>query len=291
MIVKKSEIRPNMSILNLKTFCPVKAENAGLFISRGAAMHPTRVIKSHELIFVKQGELDMWEDNAKFHLEAGDTLHLWPQRRHGSTRPMPLGLKFYWIHFDIQETNKDESRSGDEFSPMLKVPQTTHMRQPERLERLFRTFLEDQETGALHAESANLLTMLILVEVAQSMEEKIVDPNDVNVVATWANTYIRINYNLPITTSSIAEALGYNADYIGRVYRQFYGFTLTEAIHRRRISKACDYLMDSNLTIDHIAQKCGFSDPDYFRRVFKRYTQVSPGVYRDEFSHFHVNTH
>lgn len=280
-----------LETLHLRTFSPVKTEKAGLFISRGPVMHPTRIIKSHELILVKQGELDMWEEDKQFHLEAGDVLHLWPHRQHGSTRPMPLGLKFYWIHFVIQDQNQDEARDNPEYAPPLKVPQTVHLQQPERLERLFRTFLEDQETGALRPESANLLTMLMLVEVAQALEEKPADPNDANVVATWAHTYIRINYNQPLTTSVIAEAVGYNADYLGRIYRQIYGFTLTEAIHRRRISIACDYLMDSNLTIEQISQKCGFSDPDYFRRVFKRYMQVSPGVYRDEFSHIHVNTH
>jgi hypothetical protein len=61
--------------LSLRTYCPLKAQNAGLFISRGAAMHPTRVIDSHELIFVKQGELDMWEGEQVFHLQAGQTLH------------------------------------------------------------------------------------------------------------------------------------------------------------------------------------------------------------------------
>jgi AraC-like DNA-binding protein len=35
---------------------------------------------------------------------------------------------------------------------------------------------------------------------------------------------------------------------------------------------------------------CGFSDPDYFRRVFRRYMQIAPGDYRSEFSHLHVNT-
>src|SRR5258708_8223685 len=95
----------------LSAYCPVKAENAGLFISRGGAMHPTRIIESHELIFVKQGELDMWENDQVFHLEAGHTLHLWPNRQHGSTKPMPLGLKFYWIHFDLEIRNEGNERS------------------------------------------------------------------------------------------------------------------------------------------------------------------------------------
>jgi AraC-like DNA-binding protein len=113
----------------------------------------------------------------------------------------------------------------------------------------------------------------------------------VNVVATWAHTYIRINFDRSITASKVAAALGYNADYLGRIYRKVYGCTLTEAIHRKRISEACDYLLDTSLTIEQIAQKCGFADPDYFRRVFRHYMQIPPGDYRKEYSRMHVNTH
>lgn len=255
-------------------------------------MHPTRVIESHELIFVKQGELDMWEDNKVFHLGAGETLHLWPGRQHGSTKVMPVDLKFYWIHFEIESrSGKDQRHSKDDFAPAVKVPQVSHIAQPERLERLFRTFLDDQETGLLHLYSANLLTMLMLIEVAQAAEARPDNSEDLNVVATWAHTYIRINYERPITTCKVAEALGYNADYLGRIYRQVYGTTLTEAIHRRRVHVASQYLLDSGLTIEQIAQKCGFTDPDYFRRVFKRYMHISPAGYRSEFSRLHVNTH
>lgn len=280
------------NILRLRSYCPLKAQNAGLFISRGNAMHPTRIIDSHELIFVKQGELDMWEEEQVFHLEAGQTLHLFPGRRHGSTKPMPAGLKFYWIHFEVETRNGEDERClEDECTPAIKVPQIAFIPQPERLERLFRIFLEEQEIGVLHPYAANLLTMLMLTEVMQSAEEKMTEPDHLNAVATWAHTYIRINYDRPITPSKVAEALGYNTDYLGRIYRKTYGCTLTEAIHRRRVKVACQYLLDSNLTIAQIAQKCGFPDPDYFRRIFRHYMEISPGTYRDEYSRVHVNTH
>lgn len=253
-------------------------------------MHPTRIIESHELIFVKQGELDMWEGDQAFHLEAGQALHLFPHRQHGSSKPMPLGLRFYWIHFEVEEPHR-KSRGGDEFAPAVKIPQVTRIKQPERLERLFRTFLDDQETGLLQTASANLLTMLMLVEVAQSANENSVDQGELNFVASRANTYIRINFDRSITTSKIAKALGYNADYLGRIYRKVYGCTLTEAIHRKRVHIACDYLLDTSMTIEQIAPKCGFPDPDYFRRVFRRCMGISPGHYRDEYSHLHINTH
>jgi AraC-like DNA-binding protein len=275
-------------VLHLRTDCPLKAQNAGLFISRGNTMHRTRIIDSHELIFVKQGELDMWEADQTFHLEAGDTLHLWPGRQHGGSKIMPLDLKFYWIHFEVAHLEPENSNGAH---GAVNIPQMNHIPQPERLERLFRTFLDDQETGLLHPYAANLLTMLMLIEVAQSLEERVPASDDVNVVATWAHTYIRINYERPITTHRIAQALGYNADYLGRIYRKVYGCTLTDSIHNRRISRACDFLLDSNMTIEQIAQKCGFSDPDYFRRLFRRYMRISPGEYRNEYSHMHVNTH
>jgi AraC-like DNA-binding protein len=280
------------NILLLKESCPIKAQNAGLFISRGLAMHPTRVIDSHELIFVKQGELDMWEEDQVFHLEAGQTLHLFPGRQHGSTKLMPLGLKFYWIHFEVEHENSRNTRyRGDESGLPLKIPQLAHLSKHERLESLYRIFLEDQETGSLSASAANLLTMLMLIEVAKADEEEPENTADQNVVASWAHTFIRINYDRPITTTSVAEALGYNGDYLGRIYRKAYGCTLIEAIHRRRVDVACNYLLDSKLTISQIAEKCGFNDPDYFRRIFRRCKNVSPGEYRKEFTRLHVNTH
>lgn len=54
---------------------------------------------------------------------------------------------------------------------------------------------------------------------------------------------------------------------------------------------ACRYLLDSNLTVQQIAHKCGYTDADYFRRIFRRHMQVSPNRYRAELSHMHVNTH
>ena len=34
------------------------------------------------------------------------------------------------------------------------------------------------------------------------------------------------------------------------------------------------------MTIEQIAPKCGFSDPDYFLHIFRRNMQISPGDYR-----------
>jgi AraC-like DNA-binding protein len=232
----------------------------------------------------------MWEEDQEFHVEAGQSLHLWPGRQHGSSKSMPPDLRFYWIHFNLDEELGD-TNTETPYVPFMRMPQHKTIAEPERIERLFRIFLEDQETGALHTYAANLLTTLMLVEVARSHEASAAESSDLKAIATWANTYIRLNYDRSITAGKIAMELGYNPDYLGRVYRQIYHCTLTEAIQKRRIHVACHYLLNSGMTVEQIAEKCGFSEPDYFRRIFRRQMQTSPGTYRKQYAHVKINTH
>ncbi|MBZ0300917.1 MAG: AraC family transcriptional regulator [Anaerolineae bacterium] len=264
--------------------CPVKAHNAGLFVSSGNdARHPTRIINSHELILVRQGRLEMWEEEHTFTLEEGHTLHLWPGRRHGGIGTLPRGLEFYWIHFEVEKC--------DQSTAIFNLPQVRRLPRPDKLESLFRIFLDGQEAGDLEPCSANLIALLMLFEVAQSNQSRPDVSDRTNVLAERAKNYIHLHYFNNITPGHIAEALGYNPDYLGRVFYAVYHCTLTEAIHRRRVKKACDYLRDSDMTIEEVATACGFNDAGYFRRIFRRYQHITPIHYRNTNARVHINTH
>ena len=273
-------------MLRLSRSSPIRAQNAGLFISRGNGRHPTRVIFSHELIFVKRGELEMWEDERTFLIREGQTLHLQPKKRHGSVGDMAANLEFYWIHFEIVEDFPCPESTDTTFE----VPQVKRVERPDRLEYLFRYFLDEQETGYLQQPQANWLTMLMLLEVGRHTALGRETTDSTSVLATRAHSFIRLNFDQPITAGAVAEALGYNADYLGRVYRKTYGYTLTEAIHRRRVKAACRYLLDSDMIVEEIAKVCGFTDTNYFRRVFQRHMHNTPRAYRKQYAHMHVNT-
>jgi AraC-like DNA-binding protein len=199
---------------------------------------------------------------------------------------MPAGLEFYWIHFetaaDFPCPDADETR--------FEIPQVKRVERPDRLETLFRYFLDEQESGHLQQSAANWLTMLMLLEVSRHSKSGKEDSDSANVLATRAHAYVRLNFDHPITAGDVAEALGYNADYLGRVYRKEYGCTLTEAIHRRRIKSACRSLLDTDMTVEETAKSCGYTDANYFRRVFQRYMHSTPRAYRKQYARMHVNT-
>jgi AraC-like DNA-binding protein len=273
---------PDKQVLRMDPSRPVRAFNGGLFISRGKGIHPDRVIDSHELIFVGKGRLGMQEGDRPFDVLPGQTLLLWPGRRHQGIVPYPEDLSFHWIHFAMRDAGDGGRGSA------LALPQHTTLSRPQRLADLFSRFLDDQETGQLMEVQADLLVTLMLCELVRSPEADATEHPSA-ALAGHAKRHVATHFHEPIGTAQIAEALGCHPDYLGRVYRRVYGHTLTEALHRRRVSEARALLREEGRAIDEVAGECGFDDPGYFRRVFKRYAGMTPRDFRRLYARAHVN--
>ena len=269
--------------LQLAVQLPILASNAGLFVSRAEGTHPDRIINSFELIFVREGVLSLEEEDQVFEVQAGETLVLFPKRRHRGTSPYPANLSFFWVHFGVRE-------NSDALEQNLSVPQHARVARPDHLTTLFRRLLDDQETLGLQAQSASLNVMLMLLEVANSNSAQSAADSSAAVLASRADALIRARFHEPLCASLLAQDLHCHADYLGRVFRQIYNCTLTEAIHRRRLQQARNLLLESVDTIDQIAKRCGFEEVGYFRRLFKRHEGVSPRAFRQVYARMHVNT-
>lgn len=276
---------PGPQMLSLSVTPSLTACNAGLFISRSQGTHPDRVIDTSELIFVRSGRLDMFEGDRLFTVQAGQSLLLWQGRRHGGSRPYPPDLSFYWIHFRLKAP-PDSSRP----SRPVRIPQHAAVRRPDRLTELYRQFLDDQETGRLRPESAALIVTLMLCEVADTRPPLSAADDSLTALAAQADRFIRLHHREPLSASRLAAGLRCNPDYLGRVFQKAYGCTLTDAIHRHRLQEARALLMEEKLSIKEIALACGYADPGYFRRLFRRQQGLTPVAFRRLYSHLHVNT-
>jgi AraC-like DNA-binding protein len=263
---------------------PLRVLNGGLFVSRGQGMHPVRVLDSHELIFVRSGVLGIYEADRRFDVKSGEAIHLWPGREHGGTVTYPEDLSFYWIHFRMNDASRKTAGSDG----TLELGQLTMVARPDRLTELFRQFLDDQESGRLTPLSGSLQMTSILAEAADTRRAGNLPSG--GGLADRAGQYIIGHFHESISASTVAKELHCNPDYLGRVFRQECGKTVTEAIHHHRIKHARKLLMDSAGNIDEIAMACGFSDAVYFRRVFKRAEGNTPGAFRRLYGRLHVNT-
>jgi AraC-like DNA-binding protein len=269
-------------VLRLSMRLPVRTQNAGLCVSRGQGQHPTRTIDSYELIFVREGELQVQEEGAKFVVAPGQTLLLFPGREHGGTAPYPPDLAYYWVHFTLEQPTDADS--------VLEVPQHCRIARPDNLVTLFHRFLEEQEASTLSQTTADLMLLQMLAEVVAQPAPAVVPETAAAVLANRADAYIRTHFHTDISTASIADRLGCSADYLGRAFRGVYNMSIVDAIHRRRMHHARLLLISGEQNVDEVSRACGFVDCGYFRRIFKRHEGMTPLRYQRLHVRAHVNT-
>ena len=95
-----------------------------------------------------------------------------------------------------------------------------------------------------------------------------------------AVTSIRFNIDQPLNLNRIADTLGVHPSHLSRTFKKELGMTLTAYINTLRIEEAKYMLDSSNASVTEIASSVGYSDSNYFSKVFTKLEHVTPHAYR-----------
>ena len=98
-----------------------------------------------------------------------------------------------------------------------------------------------------------------------------------------AKNYIHEHYTEPIKLSDIAAAANLSPSYFHSVFTSVCGMTPHAYLTECRIAGAQELLCATSLSIEQIAQRCGFGTQQYLTNVFKRQVGISPGKCRKDF--------
>ncbi|MDQ8188299.1 AraC family transcriptional regulator [Pelagicoccus sp. SDUM812002] len=93
-------------------------------------------------------------------------------------------------------------------------------------------------------------------------------------------THLRENWMQPHSLPELAAAAGVSVTHYTAIFRRLTGFPPIDFIIRQRIQQGATLLATTPSPIAEIAMECGFNDPYYFSRSFKRITGSSPRNYR-----------
>lgn len=92
--------------------------------------------------------------------------------------------------------------------------------------------------------------------------------------------YIDFHFSEPITLSLLASHFSVTDSYLSARFTQETGKTLVSYITSIRINYACTLLEKLQISIQKVAELCGFSSSNYFSRVFHQQVGITPTEFR-----------
>jgi len=92
--------------------------------------------------------------------------------------------------------------------------------------------------------------------------------------------YISEHYGEKIYIETLSDMITVSPDYFTKMFKDSIGKTPVDYINGIRINKALELLSRKEVPVNEIADMVGFSNPNYFHKIFKQYMNTSPLAYR-----------
>ncbi|MBP1962814.1 helix-turn-helix domain-containing protein [Paenibacillus aceris] len=91
-----------------------------------------------------------------------------------------------------------------------------------------------------------------------------------------------LTHTLPddFTLTALSEKFQLSERQILRLCHRHLGTSYMRFVQKQRITHSCRLLASSQLKIYEVMQASGFQSADYFNRLFKRHTGLTPSAYR-----------
>lgn len=94
--------------------------------------------------------------------------------------------------------------------------------------------------------------------------------------------YVQQNYhNKNLSIKDISEQLFLTPNYLCLLFKKETGKTINQYITEIRIEKAKELLKDRRIKLYEVAELLGYSDPNYFSKIFKKMTNLNPSEFRE----------
>jgi len=87
-----------------------------------------------------------------------------------------------------------------------------------------------------------------------------------------------------IRIDDIASMVGASRSVIQRRFRSAFGRSMNDALVQHRLNAAKTFLLETELPLIEIAERCGFRHQEYMGAVFKSYLKQTPAQFRALFT-------
>ena len=97
-----------------------------------------------------------------------------------------------------------------------------------------------------------------------------------------AKQYIHQNYAQPLSLNLIADRVHLSARYLSSLFMEEEGIGINRYIKRVRSQKASELLLGTNMKVNEICERVGYSNLSYFCKCFQDDFGMTPDKFRSQ---------
>ncbi|MEW6363788.1 MAG: AraC family transcriptional regulator [Acidobacteriota bacterium] len=147
-------------------------------------------------------------------------------------------------------------------------------------EKVLAAMIELQPKAAPHAALPDLVRALLFCLRDMVAEPSLTRKSKGRQLMDEICGYLQHNYQHVITRDSAAAEFGISPNHLSRLFRVHGSMKFCDYLAYVRVDRAKYLLKTYRLRVEEVARQCGYRDPAYFCRVFKKITRRTPGDYR-----------
>ena len=232
-----------------------------------------KTVAYYQLCYVFNGEATLRIDQHSFPLKQGSLFLLFPGV------PYMIDAQLNFVYTYIGFLGKRANQITDKYNLTASNCVFENLN---NLEQLWIDGLAtESEMLALSAESILLFSFAAIGKNFHHVQNK-TQPEQTNVKKI--KDYIDINFaNQSLSLQVISNELLYSPKYISTIFKKYYKIPLKTYLNIIRIENACALIEKEHDCVKEIAFLCGFSDPLYFSKIFKKKMGITPSEQIEDF--------
>ncbi len=240
-----------------------------------------------EIMFLLQGEIRYHHEGNVLTLKAGEMLFFPPKHVHRWTSTGKK-MSFIGMMLNVSAAHADPASIGNRLTEAWIRNKGRVAVGPDLASAWRQLEQEVRKRRSGYAYTASIYMNLIAALFFRSLRASLpkakelkpefpAAPAEKIVMAAkrYAEAYVMGSLSLP----TLAAAVGVSPRHLNRLFRQFEGCTVGMFISGLKMDAAKKLVRLGDHPTKVIARMCGYSDPAYFSRVFKKHTGVAPADY------------
>ena len=244
-----------------------------------------------EMVYVDKGQILVRAGDEEFALGQGETVFHAPNEFH-SVKALDSSPNFFVISFEcssaVMQSFVGRRAQLDKtlrpfISSIISEAEKTYVipKNDTGLKKLVKK--KTAQIGGEQLIKTYLEQLLIMLLRAAEESESSLFPSKEsmqNHIVTSVREYIEENLESTLRLDVLCRKFGYGKTYLCRLFREQTGTTIASYVSERKIKRAKALIREHQYNFSEISEMLAFDNQQYFARVFKKITGMSPSEFK-----------